>query len=500
MRAAVRHMPKPPQWNPASHFQPQDVHGPSEVIDHAAYRWRHPDWRGAPWHEMVIYELHVGVCGGFAGVRARLPHLQSLGVTAIELMPIADFPGTRNWGYDGVYPYAPDSAYGRPEELKALIDDAHGAGLSVFLDVVYNHFGPEGNYLAVEAPQFFRDDVQTPWGAAIDFRRREVREFFIGNAIYWLTDYRFDGLRFDAVHAIHSDDFLPELAQRAREKVGAERHVHLVLENERNEVKHLVPSPACGRGPGRGSLFAAQWHDQFHNALHVLLTGEREGYYERFAEAPAAKLAQALAGLRTSGDVPPTALIAFLQNHDQVGNRAFGERLIALTNPRALRAATVLLLLSPQIPLLFMGEEWGCRTPFLFFTDFHDELADAVRSGRRQEFAKFAAFADPDQRARIPDPNDEATFRRSIPDFGQCAAPEHASWLALYRELIALRRREIVPRLPDARSDGATATGDQAVEAGWRLGDGSHLRIAVEFGASPAAVATLDGRVLFDER
>jgi maltooligosyltrehalose trehalohydrolase len=463
--------------DPASRFQPDDVHGASELIDHSRYRWQHAGWRGRPWHETVIYELHVGACGGFRGVRERLAYLKSLGVTAIEMMPIADFSGQRNWGYDGVLPYAPDSAYGRPDDLKALVDAAHGEGLQVFLDVVYNHFGPDGNVLQLYAPAFFRDDVQTPWGAAIDFRQSEVREFFIGSALSWLDDYRVDGLRLDAVHAIHSDDFLPELARRLRDATRG-RHVHLMLENEHDERDLL--------GEGR---FDAQWNEHFHNALHVLLTGEQEGYYAQYADEPAARLARAL---------EPDRYVAFLQNHDQVGNRAFGERLTRLADPRALRAATVLLLLSPQIPLLFMGEEWGSSAPFLYFTDFHDALADAVREGRRKEFAKFAAFADPTQRATIPDPNDPQTFARSQPDFSEREQDAHAQWLALYRELLAIRHRELVPRLPGARKGEASVIGPLAVSARWQLGDGARLHLAANFGALPAALMPLQAPVLFE--
>ncbi len=463
--------------DPMSRFQPEDVHGPSEVIDHAADRWKHSGWRGRPWHETVIYELHVGVCGGFRGVIEKLPYLKSLGVTAVELMPIADFSGHRNWGYDGVLPYAPDSAYGRPEDLKALVDAAHGEGLSIFLDVVYNHFGPDGNFLRAYAPQFFRDDVQTPWGAAFDFRRKEVREFFIGNAVSWLVDYRFDGLRFDAVHAIHSDDFLPELARRVREATRG-RHVHLMLENEHNQIELLSDT-----------LFDAQWNDPFHNALHVMLTAEREGYYAQYVDKPAEILTRWLAPLR---------FVSFLQNHDQIGNRAFGERLSVLADRRALRAATTLLLLAPQIPLLFMGEEWGSRSPFLFFTDFHDALADAVREGRRKEFAKFAAFADPARRAKIPDPNDPTTFERSIPDFDAREQGEHAQWLALYRNLLAIRHREIVPRMPGTTLESAEAIGSSAICARWRLGDGSRLQLAVNLGALPAALEPQHAPALFE--
>ena len=258
--------------DPASRAQGRDVHDPSLVVDPRAYRWRHPDWRGRKWPETVLYELHAGSLGGFAGVAARLPDLAGLGITAVELMPVNDFPGQRNWGYDGVLPFAPDAAYGAPDELKALVDAAHGLGLMIFLDVVYNHFGPDGNYLAAYAPGFFRTDIATPWGAAIDFRRPEVRRFFIENALYWLMEYRFDGLRFDAVHAIAAPDWLDEMAAEVRATVEPGRHVHLVLEHDGNVADHLRQG------------FDAQWNDDAHHVLHVLLTGEADGYYADYAE------------------------------------------------------------------------------------------------------------------------------------------------------------------------------------------------------------------------
>src|SRR3954451_14226581 len=406
--------------DPASRAQADDVHGPSLVVDPRAYRWRNPEWRGRPWEESVIYELHTGLLGGFAGVQRELERLSDLGITAVELMPINDFPGERNWGYDGVLPFAPDRAYGSPDDLKALVDAAHDHGLMIFLDVVYNHFGPDGNYLASYAPQFFRDDVSTPWGPAIDFRRAEGRRFFTENAIYWLMEYRFDGLRFDAVHAITEADWLDEMAAAVRATVEKDRHVHLVLEHDGNVADHL-----------RGD-FDAQWNDDGHHVLHTMLTGEHEGYYADYAGKPAERLARVLAeGFAyqgepspprsgetrgtPSGDLPPTAFVLFLQNHDQIGNRAFGERMVTLADPQALEAAIALQLLCPQIPLIFMGEENASPSPFQFFTDHHGELADAVREGRRKEFASFAAFSDPARRAQIPDPNAAETFERSRP-------------------------------------------------------------------------------------
>jgi maltooligosyltrehalose trehalohydrolase len=471
--------------DPASRAQSTDVHDWSEVIDPASYHWRTP-WRGRPWHEAVLYELHAGLLGGFRGVEKELPHLAALGVTAVELMPVNDFPGRRNWGYDGVLPYAPDAAYGSPDDLKALIDAAHAHGLMIFLDVVYNHFGPNGNYLASYAPQFFRDDLTTPWGPAIDFRRLEVRQFFTENAIYWLMEYRFDGLRFDAVHAISESDWLDEMAHAVRATIEPDRHVHLVLENEANAAGHL-----------RGD-FDAQWNDDLHHVLHVMLTGEDEGYYEDYARDTAAKLARALAeGFvfqgepsthreghsrgTPSADLPPSAFVTFLQNHDQTGNRAFGERLTVLSTPKAIEAAIALQLLAPQIPLIFMGEEDASKTPFCYFTDHHGALADAVRDGRRREFAKFPDFASPSRREKIPDPNDMSTFAHSVPR----PDPEHAAKRrAYYRQLLAIRAAQIVHRLPGAQSIGATGIGTTAVLASWRLGDGAVLTLACNLGVT----------------
>ncbi len=472
--------------DPAARAQSGGVHGWSVVVDHT-YQWRHADWRGRPWHEMVVMELHVGTLGGFAGVMAKLPEIAATGITAIELMPVGAFGGTRGWGYDGVLPYAVQEDYGTPAELKALVDAAHGLGLSVFLDVVYNHFGPDGNYLGLYAADFFDSAKHTPWGGAVAVGRDAVARFFIDNALMWLRDYRIEGLRFDAVHAIEDDDFLDRMAGEIRAALPG-RHVHLVLENESNDAARL-----------RAEGYDAQWNDDFHNVMHVLLTGETSAYYGDFADRPAERLARCLAeGFIYQGDpspnhdgrprgtpsahLPPTAFVSFLQNHDQIGNRALGERLTVLADPDRLRAATALLLLCPQVPLLFMGDDEGSETPFLFFTDFHDDLADAVREGRRREFAKFDAFADEQARESIPDPNALATFDASRPRPG----PAAAAWRALYRELLTLRRTRIVPHLPGARAIGAEATGPAAVQARWRLGDGSTLSIALDLGDAPA--------------
>lgn len=481
--------------DPASRAQSGGVHGWSLLVDLPASGG---EWRGRPWAETVIYELHVGLCGGFSGVAALLPDLAAIGVTAVELMPINAFSGTRNWGYDGVLPFAPAEAYGTPADLRALIDAAHAQGLMIFLDVVYNHFGPDGNYLGAYASSFFHAERHTPWGGAVAVDRSQVAAYFRENALMWLGDYGFDGLRFDAVHAIGDDDFLDGLARDVRSATGPDRHVHLMLENERNDPDRLSPD-----------RYDAQWNDDFHNVMHVLLTGERDAYYEDFAERPAEKLARCLAeGFiyqgdpsphqggkvrgSASGHLPPTAFIAFLQNHDQVGNRALGERLVRLTTPARLKAATALLLLMPQIPMLFMGEESGAQSPFLFFTDFHDELADAVREGRRREFAAFAAFSSEEARAHIPDPNAVATF-----DASRVAAGEDAAaWRDFYRELLALRRQQIIPGLAGCRPAGARSLSQAAVLASWRMGSGETLTILLNLGDMAVAAPDI-GEPLF---
>ncbi|PPU93477.1 malto-oligosyltrehalose trehalohydrolase [Xanthomonas albilineans] len=478
------HAPVP---DPASRWQPDGVHGASAVLATDGYRWRHHDWQGRPWAETVFYELHVGTCGGYAGLRAQLPTLAAFGVTAIELMPLSAFPGRRNWGYDGVLPYAPASAYGHPDELKALIDEAHGLGLSVFLDVVYNHFGPDGNYLGQYASTFFRADAPTPWGAAIDFRLPQVQRYFIDNALMWLHEYRFDGLRLDAVHAIKPNAFLDTLREAIMASVEDGRHVHLVLENEANQTSLLM----------RG--YSAQWDDDFHNSLHVLLTGEHEGYYAGFADAPAQHLARVLGeGFAYQGQadhrghprgepssqLPPHKCVIFAQNHDQIGNRAYGDRLITQVTEPTLRSALALTALTPMIPLFFMGEPWGCRAPFLFFTDFPPPLDEAVREGRRREFAQFAAFADPQQRARIPDPNAPSTFQTSIADIGDTTHGDGVRWCDWFVAVLALRRQYLLPALTQARSLGARVLGPKAVTAGWRMGR-DEWHVAVNFGDTP---------------
>jgi malto-oligosyltrehalose trehalohydrolase len=504
--------------DPASRWQPDDVHGASELIDPLAFEWRDAGWRGRPWHEAVIYELHVGTfCAArsYAGVEARLDHLVALGVTALELMPLADFPGRRNWGYDGALLFAPDAAYGRPETLKRLVQSAHRRGLMVFLDVVYNHLGPEGNYLHVYAPQCFHRDRHTPWGPAIDFDGPDaqwVRELFIHNALYWIEEYHLDGLRLDAVDRIvdtRAPDLLDELAARVREGPGAERAVHLVLENDDNDARRYRRDAA-----GRPQSFTAQWNDDFHHACHALLTGERDGPYMDFGSGaetdeqtgarPLTHLARALAeGFAyqgetsrfrdrrqrgsPSGALPPAAFVNFLQNHDQAGNRAFGERLHHLIDDEAMDAALAVLLLAPAPPLLFMGQEFAAAQPFLFFCDFGPELAQAVRTGRRKEFERSARFADPSALQRMPDPNDPATFARSTLDWNCLEQPAHRRALELHRELIALRRRMIVPLIERIDAGGRARTFAQAgLMVQWRSNDDRSLVLVANLGPSPA--------------
>ena len=471
--------------DPASRFQPDGINGPSQLVDLQAYDWRCP-WRGRPWREAVIYEVHVGTfseTGDYAGVERRLEHLASLGVTAIELMPLAQFAGERGWGYDGVLPYAPHHTYGRPEQLQHLVDAAHAHGLMVLLDVVYNHYGPEGHYIPQYWPSFVNPDVHTPWGSAINYDADgsdAVREFVLQNASGWLRDFRFDGLRLDAVHAIHDERepaLLDVLATRLRREFPA-REIHLVVENEHNEPRLLE------REGGEIRRFSAQWNDDVHHGLHVALTGESEGYYGDFprpAQLPLA-LAEGFAfqgeHMKASGrargapsaHLPPVAFVDFLQNHDQVGNRAFGDRIVMLASAEAVDAALTLLLLSPHVPLLFMGDEWGATAPFAFFCDFPEPLATAVREGRRKEFASFAAFQDAGARERIPDPLAPETFNACRLDWTQLDGAEGQRRCALVRRLLSLRREHIVPWLEGVREGGRWATHGDAFSVRWTDG------------------------------
>lgn len=486
--------------DPASRSNPDGVHGASMLIDPQAFEWD-DGWRGRPWTDAICYELHVGAFtpeGTFEAAQAHLPGLAELGITCIQLMPVASFPGRFGWGYDGVLPYAPHATYGPPESLKAFVQAAHRLGLMVMLDVVYNHFGPEGNYLSLYAPHFFTKRHHTPWGAAINFDGPDagpVRAFFIHNALYWLEEYQLDGLRFDAVHAIVDDsptDILQEISLRVRAHYkGSSRHIHLVLENDDNDASRLaVDAMPC--------RFNAQWNGDFHHALHVQLTGEQEGYYAEYANQPPALLSRALThGFALAGaphsaaqktypspprhltreHVPLPCTLNFLQNHDQVGNRAFGERLTQLVPEEPLRLAVAILLLNPAPPLLFMGEEWGGTTPFLYFADWQGALHQAVSEGRRREFAGFAAFSDPASRARIPDPCDISTFERSRLDWQAFRHPRSQRWHRFYGDLIALRRHAIQPMLPALckSSHEAEVTGN-LMTVRWRFAALGHIQ------------------------
>jgi maltooligosyltrehalose trehalohydrolase len=504
--------------DPASRRNPNDVHGPSEVVDPTEFDWDDDGWHSRPWHEAVIYELHVGTFtpeGTFAGVESRLDHLVELGVTVIELMPIADFPGSRGWGYDGVLPYSPEAAYGTPNELKSLIAAAHRRGLAVMLDVVYNHFGPEGNYLGLYAPQFFTERHHTPWGAAINFDgqdSRAVRDFFIHNTLYWLEEYHFDGLRFDAVHAIIDDSkkhILTEIAEVARERAGSGRHIYLVLENGANEARFLGL-------PGQVNKYDAQWNDDVHHCLHTILTGETDGYYEDFATTPHAKLCRSLAegfvyqgeysqhGKKSRGErsshLPPTAFVIFLQNHDQIGNRVFGERIGQIVkNAEALRAATAILLLAPSPPMLFMGEEWNAPEPFPYFCDFEPELAAKVREGRKKEFQHFERFRNPESPDSIPDPTSAATLKSACLDWSRINVAPYEDWLDFYGRLLAIRARDIVPIIPEIRFGACVklaASGAFAVD--WALSEGSTLHLIANLADERAPiVGRTAGRLIY---
>jgi malto-oligosyltrehalose trehalohydrolase len=488
--------------DPASRYQPEDVHGPSEIVDASAWSRTDGAWRGRPWREAVLYELHIGaftVEGTFQSAARELDRLKELGITALEIMPIGDFPGKRNWGYDGVLPYAPDSSYGRPEDFRAFVEAAHARQIMVILDVVYNHFGPEGNYLHLYAPGFFTKRHKTPWGAAINFdgpESRPVREFFIHNALYWLHDFHVDGLRLDAVHAIRDDSpkhILDELAARVH-ACFPNRHIHLILENEENQSRLLRRDPA-----GRPELYAAQWNDDVHHVLHTAVTAEAQGYYSEYL-GDTDKLGRTLAeGFAFQGQImhyrgsqrgepsihlPPEAFIAFLQNHDQIGNRAFGGRITTLAPPEAIRAAGAIYLLLPQIPMLFMGEEWGARSPFPFFCDFGPELAGKVRQGRRREFAKFPEFQNPAKREHIPDPQAESTFA-SAKLWNRVA--EEDDWLDWYRRLLDCRKSNLSLLGKIEQGGRYEKLGQEAVVVRWDIDPSQVLVLAANLASTECA-------------
>ena len=483
--------------DPASRSNPDGVHAASGVVDPQAFEWD-DTWAGRPWSEVVLYELHIGAFtreGTFAAAAARLAQLAALGITAIELMPLSAFGGRFGWGYDGVLPYAPHAAYGTPQDLKRLIQQAHRLGIMVFVDVVYNHFGPDGNDLGAYAPAFFSQTHDGPWGAALNFDGPDsptVRDFFIQNALYWIDEYRIDGLRLDAVHAIvdaSEPHLLEELSSRVRQAAGG-RHVHLVTENENNVHQRLAARPEAGRYDG-------QWNDDFHHALYVTLTGDTSTYYHDYGAQPVDLLARSLThGMLFEGSqrkpggarqrcvaAPPQHLPAMVNcahNHDQVGNRAFGERLTRLVPPAAAELATLLALLTPATPLLFFGEETGTETPFLYFADWDGELRDAVREGRKHEFGHATGGGK-----TLPDPCSADTFRASHPDDLQRDSEAGQRWLRMVNDALAARRAVIVPRQDllltgKHRSQRAGATG---IAVRWHYGDGAVLALDLNIGA-----------------
>ena len=480
--------------DPASRLQAGDVNALSCVVDHA-YDWTHPR-AVRKWEEVVIYELHTGTFtpeGTFRAAIGRLPHLVELGITAIELMPVSQFGGDRGWGYDGVLLYAPHPAYGTPDDLRALVDAAHGHGIAVLIDVVYNHFGPEGNYLPLLAPDFFDHGRETPWGAAIDYGAQPVRDYYIDNAMMWIEDYGMDGLRLDAIDHIrdHSDpELLVELARVIRA-----RHPETLLTTEDNRnVTHLHEPD------DHGPRMDGEWNDDWHNAVHVLLTGETEGYYERYAENTTAILARAMAeGFATEGagvdqpasaHQPPTAFIDFLQNHDQVGNRAFGERLTVLVDRQRLQVMQAALLLSPHIPMVFMGDEWDETNPFLFFAGFGGDLGNAVKKGRRAEFGKFHGF-DTDS---VPNPIALSTFEASRIDWDKADTPEGRAAMDRMRGLLTLRRAHIVPRLSGAPAHGGRVhdAPERCLAVDWDLA-GAKLQMRVNLTDTPVDLPPATG-------
>ena len=470
--------------DPASRLQVSDVHGPSRLVSGVDFEWS-PSWKGRPFNEYVLYELHIGnftSSGTFRAAAEKIEELAKLGFTAIEIMPISQFPGSRGWGYDGVLPFAPHPAYGSPNDLRHLVNTAQCHGICVVLDLVMNHFGPDGAYLHAIAPEFFNPDRHTPWGAAIDFSQNAVRQFWINCALMWLNEYRLDGLRLDAVHQIEGEGapgFMMELGQAVR-KLDLGRPLHLIVEDERNE-------PTLRES----GLYAASWNDDFHHAVHTSLTGESQDYYFSFAHDPIADLARALerghieegqprAGLDTPrgsecAHLPVTSFVNAIQTHDQVGNRAHGDRLLTLADENAVKTAYALLLTTPYTPMIFMGEERGAVSPFQFFADYDGDLAEAVRQGRAEEFAGIAALGE-----EVPDPLDQATLRHSRLDWSPSPAAD--DWLRLTHQLLAFRQAAIFPLTATSRQHGAAhVVGEKALTAHWQFEAGEVI-IDLNFG------------------
>jgi len=483
--------------DPASRQQVSDVAGLSVLTDPRAYQWQDGDWLGRPWHEAVFYELHIGTFtqeGTFQAAAGKLARLAELGFTAIELMPVAHFPGDRGWGYDGVLQYAPHSAYGTPDDFKAFVDLAHDLGLMVFLDVVYNHFGPVGNFLDQYAPGFFREGKENDWGAQIAFEEEPVRRFFIDNALYWLEEFHLDGLRFDAIHEL-KDNRKPHVIEELSTIVHAritDRHVHLVTENPPNGTDLMV-----------SGLFTADWNDAFHHVIHVIATGENTGLFEDFRDAPFDKLRKVLSegyleagesivgkSLPPSASLPPMAFVHFLQNHDQVGNRALGDRLHLTIDKQLHGVLTTTLLLSPQIPLLFMGDCYKAKTAFHFFSDYEGEIADAIREDRVPQAENFGGFPRGSSAADIPDPNLETTFTNSKLDWSQADTEQGREWSSWLQRLLCQRRDKIFPHLSSAKGYAATLlkAPEECVFVDWTLGE-CVLQLRLNLSARDVALA-----------
>lgn len=489
--------------DPASRSQYEGVHGRSLVVDPASFRWTDQSWQRPDFRDLVIYELHIGTFtaeGTFRSAIERLPHLQSLGVTAIEIMPIADFPGTRNWGYDGVLIYAPARCYGTPDDLRALVDAAHGAGLAVILDVVYNHFGPDGNYLSAYSPYYFNKRHHTPWGDGFNFdaaHHGPVRDFFRRNPVYWMEEFHFDGFRLDATHEIQ-DDTTPHILAEITDAIHA-RGGYAIAEDERNSA--LVISPTREGGLG----FDGVWADDFHHTARVSVLPARYSYFLDY-EGSAEQLATVLrdgwlySGQQSASKKAPRGTVAAhlapehfvhcISNHDQSGNRAFGERVHHLIPARPYRALSALICLTPYTPMLFMGQEWAASTPFLFFSDHHDELGRLVSEGRRREFAGFPEFADQKQRARIPDPQAASTFERSKLPWEEADGSPVA---ALYRECLGLRKRQAAFRPRTRDSWSVLSLGDFV--GGLRLAEaGTEFFIAFDLRGNDPSTVPIEGR------
>src|SRR6185437_394610 len=469
--------------DPASRFQPEGVHGPSQVVALDGFQWKVNDFQAQPLRELVIYELHVGTftaAGTFLSLIDKLDYLRELGINAVELMPIADFAGEHNWGYDGVSPYAPAHSYGTPDDFRRLVDEAHARGIAIYLDVVYNHLGPDGAYQSAFAPQFYTKKHKTLWGDGLNFDsegRDKVRTYFIESALAWIYDYRVDGLRVDATDTIRDDSdpqFLTELTERVHQVANAlGRNVILIAEDARNERKVVLPAQQGGHG------FDAVWSDDFHHHMRHRLAGDSDGYYQDF-DGTTECIAKAIRdgwtftgqfasfhgrGRGTSADgLSLESRVFCIQNHDQIGNRAFGERLSTQISYPAWCAASALLLLSPEVPLLFMGQEWAAPEPFMYFTDHNEELGRLVTEGRRKEFSGFSAFADAGNHATIPDPQKPETFLQSKLDWTVLKNGDHAKCLRWYRTLLHLRTQ----LLESAEFDSARALNERLIEVSWK--------------------------------